>query len=314
MNRNHYRIRPRPRRALLHELNVYAINDLVSDLEAIVLDKTDDPRILQWFKSKYVKWIKDNADDNDKMGMFRQHEPRDGDPEWSKNSFDFTGFNNTETNKINHIIDYFFGLQPLALDRIDRQPYSLIKSAVEAWDIEMKTISRRSARGQVDGTLIKWTKKGNLSIRSGVDYKILEYAGNLIWIRHLTDASLSCEGDEMGHCVGGGGFTNEPIVSLWDSGGNSKATLQISRDLTQVKQIKGYSNSKPKPRVIPVIQKYITEKGMEVVGDGEALGMIRYENKYYFKNTPEWETIYKEKLQPKQKVAIANILKQIRKR
>lgn len=60
----------------------------------------------------------------------------------------------------------------------------------------------------------------------GKDYKVVKQVGGMKWVKLLTPESKDVEGEFMGHCVGGGGYENKDIYSLWDSKNRSHVTIE----------------------------------------------------------------------------------------
>jgi len=100
--------------------SVYVINEAnLADDKALIaaLDEALGEKgvggaspIAKWFKTQYLKWFKSPEDDDKKS--VSQHQYVEGEPEWmSKEGIvDFTGFNDSQKQKISHMIDYFISL------------------------------------------------------------------------------------------------------------------------------------------------------------------------------------------------------------
>lgn len=268
---------------LVQELNMYSVDPLVTALTEIVTAKTSDQDILNWFKTKYVKWFKSGDGDEEKQVYVRQHQKAEGDPSWADSTFDFVGFDNDATDEINHWIDYFVGLPEIDRNKIDRLTIQNVKERVAEWDAEMSSsVGRGKARGNIDSNVTKYRKdqatfeEFDEELKAGRDFKIFDSAINpkYAWIRHLSQRSLECESDDMGHCVGRGGYDvdRNPIVSLWDRRGNSYVTIELESDMQTVKQIKGVANAAPVEKYIPEIKKLVEKHGFKITNDGEEIG------------------------------------------
>lgn len=304
---------------LIQELNLYSADPLTLSLKNIVSSRTDDPAILNWFTTKYVRWFKSGENDDQKAVWTRKHDKQEGEPSWVDNAFDFVGFDRDEEEKIAHWVDYFLSLSDLEKKKIDKLTYSDVSARVAEWDEEMKKgAGRGTARGDVETKVNKYksnNKEGTLDLVYGEDFKIFQRTSNpkYVWVRHLSQQSLECESDDLGHCVGRGGYNvdRNPIISLWDRKGNSYVTIEMDENMEDIKQIKGKANSRPHEKYIPFIKDFVTENKFNVTNDGEALGMVRFENKYYWPDTAEWDDVYQNKIIPLQQQKFEEIKRRI---
>ncbi len=309
---------------LLQELNLFDKKVLKTQLDQLLVNKgVSDNRIINWFNTKYVRWFISPEDDEHKMKFATKHKATDDSPQWVSNTFDFTRFDNEEIDKINHMIDFFSNADALqaadiTLDKLDRLTYTNVVSLVQKWDESMRNRKRGKASGDVDAEVSKSVKGAATKLKNGVDFKVLSKVDSYFWVKHLTKESLQCEGDDMGHCVGGYDPRRSNIVSLWDSKGNSHVTLELSNSTgnnplsgVEANQIKGKGNSRPDDKYIPYIKDLVIKNNIKVLGDGEALDMLQFEDEYYFEDSPQWENIYKTKIIPKQQAAFDEIKRRI---
>jgi len=310
----------------LIEANITNLDELVLAINK-VLNEKDVPEyvgsmknpIRAWFLRHYIQAIKDDVVDI-KHSLVK-HQYQDGEPDYMKKSdiMDFTGdLSNDVVNEINHIVDYFSTLESNDLRKIEREPYSVIRTKVSEWDREMTSSSDDTDKEDV-------AKKKMIL---GTDYRVVSQLGSLKWVKLLTPRCKDVEGDYMGHCVGGETYEQKDIYSLWDNKNRSHVTIEANDTAKTIRQIKGKGNVAPVEKYIPATIDFVANamlKGYKVVGDGENVEMVKYENEYHFDNLdvlPEkfrnksvfrkWvDEIYPTSIYPKQQKAIADILKRI---
>ena len=148
------------------------------------------------------------------------------------------------------------------------------------------------------------------------------------WVKLLTPESKDVEGEFMGHCVGGGGYENKDIYSLWDSKNRSHVTIEADDNKKTIQQIKGKQNREPNEKYLPASIDFVANammQGYKIQGDGENVGMIKHNSEYHFDDLnilPEklrdkavfrqWvDKIFPTEIFPKQQKAIADIAKRI---
>ena len=293
---------------LFTEANLAYIESLKDALDK-VLDNKRVPAgpIRNWFDTQYIKWFKSSADDDKKP--IQPHTYKEGEPEWMSREgiVDFTGFNDSYVQELNHLIDYFMTLDERGMSVLFKQPYSVVMDKVAEWD---KTMLAKSQKPQ----------SASSKLVEGTDYKVLFNTKDtngkpMTWVHLLTKDAYKCEGDSMGHCVGGYDPSNKnnTILSLWDAQKDPHVTIEIQRK--DIEQIKGKGNAAPADRYVPACVTFIKNlmtKGYTVTGDGGNIGMLEYKNKFYFSDSPEWEEIYTTLIVPAQEKVFAEIKKRIR--
>ena len=70
----------------------------------------------------------------------------------------------------------------------------------------------------------------------GKDYKVVKQVGGMKWVKLLTPESKDVEGEFMRHCVGGAGYENKDIYSLWDSKNRSHVTIVADDNKKTIQQ------------------------------------------------------------------------------
>jgi hypothetical protein len=311
---------------LLTEANLTNFTDLLTSINAALDIKeipqfagTETNKVRDWFLKQYVSAIKN--DEIDLKNAIKKHEYKDGEPEWMNKPdiMDFTGdLPEDVVDEIGHTVDYFATLEPNDLRKIYKEPYRVIKQKVQEWDRELAASATDSGKEDVE--------KKKLAL--GKDYKVIKQVGGMKWVKLLTPESKDVEGEFMGHCVGGAGYENKDIYSLWDSKNRSHVTIEADDNKKTIQQIKGKQNREPNEKYIPASIDFVANammQGYKIQGDGENVGMIKHNSDYHFDDLnvlPEkfrdkavfrqWvDKIFPTEIFPKQQKAIADIAKRI---
>jgi len=311
---------------LLTEANLTNFTDLLTSINA-ALDIKEIPqfagsetnKVRDWFLKQYVSAIKN--DEIDLKNTIKKHEYKDGEPEWMNKPdiMDFTGdLPEDVVDEIGHTVDYFATLEPNDLRKIYKEPYRVIKQKVQEWDRELAASATDIGKEDVE--------KKKLAL--GKDYKVVKQVGGMKWVKLLTPESKDVEGEFMGHCVGGAGYENKDIYSLWDSKNRSHVTIEADDNKKTIQQIKGKQNREPNEKYITDSIDFVANammQGYKIQGDGENVGMIKHNTDYHFDDLnvlPEkfrdkavfrqWvDKIFPTEIFPKQQKAIADIAKRI---
>ena len=311
---------------LLTEANLTNFTDLITSINAVLDDKeipqfagSETNKIRDWFLKQYIKAVKE--DDVDLKTAIKKHEYKEGEPVWmdKPDIMDFTGdLPEDVVDEIGHTVDYFATLEPNDLRKIYKEPYRVIKQKVQEWDRELAASATDSGKEDVE--------KKKLAL--GKDYKVVKQVGGMKWVKLLTPESKDVEGEFMGHCVGGGGYENKDIYSLWDSKNRSHVTIEADDNKKTIQQIKGKQNREPNEKYLPASIDFVANamlQGYKIQGDGENVGMIKHNTDYHFDDLnvlPEkfrdkavfrqWvDKIFPTEIFPKQQKAIADIAKRI---
>jgi len=224
------------------------------------------------------------------------------------------------------MIDYFNSLPDRDREKIVKKPYEQVAKEIVQWNKDLAA--------QVEAE-----KKNTL--KEGTDYEVLYKDGDYTWVKLGTKEAYKCEGEAMGHCVGGYDPDNEnnTIISLWDKKGEPHVTIEIRNynngDSQEIVQIKGKQNAAPAEKYKDIAAKFVRnwmedpeynedpdEPDRVVVGDGGNIGMISYDNwmggsgpgrHYFFPDSKLWERIHKKEILPAQKDRIKKNKKAIHK-
>jgi hypothetical protein len=311
---------------LLTEANLTNFTDLITSINGVLDDKeipqfagSETNKVRDWFLKQYIKAVKE--DEVDLKSAIKKHQYKDGEPEWMNKPdiMDFTGnLPEDVVDEIGHTVDYFATLEPNDLRKIYREPYRVIKQKVQEWDRELASDSTDDEKQDIE--------KKKLAL--GKDYKVIKQLGGMKWVKLLTPESKDVEGQFMGHCVGGPGYENKDIYSLWDNKNRSHVTVEADDNKKTIQQIKGKGNKEPVEKYLPASIDFVANvmmQGYKIQGDGENVGMIKHNNDYHFDDLNvlpekfrdkavfrEWvDKIFPMEIFPKQQKAIADIAKRI---
>ena len=171
--------------------------------------------IYKWFTNNLMKWMTGPSGINDVESLINldPHTYKEGEPEWMAKD-DVVDFAETGNwPKMDHIIDYFNSLSDREREKIVKKPYEQVDKEVEQWDKELAEQERS------EDTRLKKDK----------DYEVIGKDGEFTWVKLKTRAAYECEGESMGHCVGGYD-PDDPeniIISLWDKKGEPHVTIEM---------------------------------------------------------------------------------------
>ena len=311
---------------LLTETNLTNLPDLITSINIKLksknipqFDGSETNKVRDWFLKNYTQAV--IQDEVDLKDSIKKHKYRVGEPDWMKKPeiMDFTGnLPNDVVDEINHIVDYFVTLDQNDLRKIYKEPYKIIKQKVEEWDKELAISATDSGKEDVEKKKLVLNK----------DYKVVKQVGGMKWVKLLTPESKDVEGDFMGHCVGGEGYEDKDIYSLWDNKNRSHVTIEADDNEKTIQQIKGKANLAPVEKYQDVCVEFVANvmmDGYKVEGDGENVGMIKYRDVYHFDDLSilpekfrdksvfrEWfDKIYPTEIFPKQQKAISDLAKRI---
>jgi len=292
--------------------------------------------IHRWFTTSFMKFLTGPVAPIVALryvGLDR-HEYKEGEPEWMKKS-DVVDYirGGTDWPKLAHIIHYFKSLSDHDRKKIVKKPYDQVYQEVAQWDKDLAAQERSDTK-----------------LKEGTDYEVLYKDGYYTWVELSTKAAYECEGEGMGHCVGGYDpeEENSTIISLWDKKGDPHVTIEIQRygdsqgpwvsdaheDIQEIVQIKGKRNEAPVGKYKEITARFVKkwldegtfneqaksleelEPSRDVVGDGRGIGMFRWEGDdgrwyWYFEDSKVWKMIYKLHVIPLQQDRIQNVKKRM---
>jgi len=293
--------------------------------------------IYKWFTNNLMKWLTttpvvdeitmargriNRAMDAGDPGQFidnpedliglEPHEYKEGEPEWMKKP-DVVDFTDTANwPKLDHFIDYFNSLPDRDREKIVKKPFGQVDKEVADWDKELAS---------------KMTSSEN-KLKEDTDYEVIGKVGDYTWVKLSSKEAYECEGEGMGHCVGGYNpdDPDNTIISLWDKKGEPHVTIEISgrKDgYQEIRQIKGKQNAAPAEKYKDITAKFVrgwldespwnedpADPDRLVAGDGANIGMISYPDwsggrdtgtYYFFPDSKIWEAIHKKEIVPRQK-------------
>ena len=171
--------------------------------------------IYKWFTNNLMKWLTGPSGINDVESLIDldPHTYKEGEPEWMAKD-DVVDFAETGNwPKMDHIIDYFNSLSDREREKIVKKPYEQVEKEVEQWDKELAEQERSEDTG----------------LKKDKDYEVIGKDGEFTWVKLKTRAAYECEGESMGHCVGGYD-PDDPeniIISLWDKKGEPHVTIEM---------------------------------------------------------------------------------------
>ena len=289
--------------------NLFDIQPLISALDELLKNKgVTKPEIVNWFKTQFVNWFVSSTDDREKN--VQAHQYKAGEPEWAKKSdiVDFNGFTNEQTDSLNHTIDYFNSLDDIDLKKIYKEPVETIKKKVAEWDTFLK-------KQQAKEPVLKQTDKDIQVVKS--------WSGGFNIVKLLSKAAYETEGNLMGHCVGSAGYFDRKditIYSLRDSRNEPHVTMEVrgyfqpeNIELVKgIKQIKGKENKAPIEKYRPYVIQFIDDNKLVIKEDGENIGYVEWDWRFYNPKSQEWQEIYQNEIVPVQKQKVQEILSKIK--
>lgn len=254
-------------RSIIEAINLISDESLLTALSEIGKKKDVKPEVLNWLKTQFVKWFKQQPE-HDRSFRLSKYDWKEGDPSWAKNKelYQFSGFSDTFEDQLNHIIDFLNTYDATQLKSLFKEPFPVVVKKVENWDESMKKRSQKKTRKDLE---------------EDEDYKVIMDAEAGTWVQLLTMKALKCEGDDMGHCVGRGGYDpkREDIYSLWDENGGSHVTIQAKGK--EVIQIKGKSNEAPVKKYVKSVHQFVDKMKLQVKNDGEGIGLDKVMGAYH---------------------------------
>ena len=229
--------------------------------------------IYKWFTNNLMKWLTGPATSvsypfQQSLVGLEPHNYKEGEPEWMAKDdvVDFTDVG--DWPKMDHIMDYFNSLSDREREKIVKKPYEQVDKEVAQWDKELAE-QEKSSEGR---------------LKKDKDYEVIGKDGEFTWVKLKTKAAYECEGEGMGHCVGGydPDDSNNTIISLWDKRGQPHVTIEIQEytndpyydsgppgvdnsgrpggvgyDLEEIVQIKGKQNEPPADKYKDITARFV---------------------------------------------------------
>ena len=230
--------------------------------------------IYKWFTNNLMKFLTGPATSvsfpfQQSLVGLEPHNYKEGEPEWMAKDdvMDFTDVG--DWPKMDHIMDYFNSLSDREREKIVKKPYEQVDKEVAQWDKELAE-QEKSSGGR---------------LKKDKDYEVIGKDGEFTWVKLKTKAAYECEGEGMGHCVGGYNpdDPNNPIISLWDKRGQPHVTIEMQNyeddpyhdsgppmdepssgrpggvgyDLEEIVQIKGKQNEPPADKYKDITARFV---------------------------------------------------------
>ena len=210
---------------LYYEANIANAEHLKNEI--ISLLKTNSRRkpnlepggaIYKWFTNNLMKFLTGPATSvsypfQQSLVGLEPHNYKEGEPEWMAKDdvMDFTDVG--DWPKMDHIMDYFNSLSDREREKIVKKPYEQVDKEVAQWDKELAE-QEKSSEGR---------------LKKDKDYEVIGKDGEFTWVKLKTKAAYECEGEGMGHCVGGydPDDSDNTIISLWDKKGEPHVTIEM---------------------------------------------------------------------------------------
>lgn len=312
----------------LHEANLISKDPLHLELEKILKEKNvQKPEIVNWFLKTYIKWFQSPADDNQKTPFISNYQAKETDPDWAKKegTFQFNTFTPEYKDRLSHVIDFLDTKDEFSLKSLFKVTVPQMFEEVQKWDQEMERSSEKA-------------KKAKLQSVEGTDYEVVGvYDGYPVW-KLTSNKAFREESMYMGHCVGQaegeskvtnieGGESNyfrqykqgEMIIySLRDpkEHNHPAVTFELNKiygeRTFQIVQIKGPANREVSKRYRKACRKFIEDNNLFVKEDGQNIGMVGWNQNFYFEDSEKFKNVYQTEILPKQKQKISEIMSYIK--
>ena len=312
----------------LHEANLISKDPLHLELEKILKEKNvQKPEIVNWFLKTYIKWFQSPADDNQKTPFVSNYQAKETDPDWAKREgiVQFNSFTPEYKDRLLHVVDLLVTKDDNYLKSLFKVTVPQMFEEVQKWDQEMERSSEKA-------------KKAKLQSVQGTDYEVVGvYDGYPVW-KLTSNKSFREESMYMGHCVGQAGGESKVtsvegreseyfrrykegellIFSLRDPKNHNhpSVTFELKKVYGEktfnIVQIKGPANREVSERYRKACKEFIKEKQFKVIKDGQNIGMVKWNQEFYFEDSAIFQKIYVNEIVPKQKKVISEIMSNIK--
>jgi hypothetical protein len=210
--------------SLIYEVNLAAKGPLTIAINDILSDKNvESPEIVQWFRTKFIKWYLSPEGDENKTGSFQDYQAKEGDPDWMRRPDikEFVGFTDQQKQEINHMIDFLVNIGQEYVRSLDKKTVANVVADITAADRQAaanagKALSRDTvAVKSVEGTHYKLIKRYEYT------YSGQKMALNAVLL--TSNYAFREESCFLGHCVGRGEGENKvPFDKIGDPNDPSK--------------------------------------------------------------------------------------------
>jgi len=282
-------------------MNIVSIDPIIEAVNKVVKDKNvTNEAITQWLV-KAEKRFFESGGEMCRPHNLRKYNPVEGDAEWKQDAY-VVEYDNERIDFLLHVVDFLLTKDERYLSKLYKKtPEDIYCNEIEIWDEQMAS---------ADTTINK------NDLVEGVDYHVIHMFenGHKI-IGALTAKVCQYEGESMGHCAKSESYKVKPqsIMSLWDRGNNPHVTMELSPPGSDtISQIKGKQNRAPVEKYKQYIIDFVRNAKYKVIRDGENIGMISFDGLYYFKNSEEFEEVYRTKIVPRQQEVFEKIKNMIK--
>jgi len=285
-------------------MNLISIEPIIEAVNKVTKIKgIDNEVITQWLVKAEKRFFESSGEmcRHELQNIVRKYNPAKGDEDWKKNAY-VVVYDNGRIDFLLHVCDFLLTKDEKYLSKLYKKtPEDIYCNEIEVWDEQMANSGASVDKNQ---------------LVEGVDYKVIHVFenGHKI-IGALTAKVCQYEGESMGHCAKNESYKVKPtsIISLWDRGNNPHVTMELSPPSSKtIVQIKGKQNRAPVEKYKQYIVDFIQSEKYKVTRDGENLGMVSFDNVYYFKNSEEFAKVYETEIIPRQNEAFEKIKKMIK--
>jgi len=197
-------------------------------------------------------------------------------------------------SKIEHTIHFLVSLDKAAQDKQLKGNFEQLYSNAQKWEEASRRRGQKINAKKIDGL------EALASLGNGFTmYKL------------LTKEQCELEGTKMKHCVGGYDPTKTAILSLRDSENEPHATLEVDTN-KNIKQLKGKTNGPVGEKYIPYVKKFLALRpDYNLVGDGDKIGFLKWEDAFYDPDSEKWKNIFQTKVLPHQQKVLDELRSKI---
>lgn len=272
---------------ILNEYKFDDFNEASSAINKQIDDIVNDTTVADWMKKRVSKAISQSND-------------RDINDIINTRDYSFT---NQFRDKLVSMRDYIKSLDEREQYKALRGDFNAVNAKAEKWH---EDLAKGSGVAGQDISVSKYFEDTEpyFDLKNG--WKI---------VRLTSQAACKLEGGEMGHCVGGGGYTPQNILSLRDPKGRPHATIEIRRvgPKIEIHQIKGKQNKSPKDEYKQMVREMIRSNPEKYVvkADAENIGFVTWDNRGYDPDSSQWQQVLKTKVIPKRDKIKNEILSRI---
>ena len=277
------------------------------DFESVDYVEQHRDEIVKGILNQYVKLrVRDYVKSLEKEPAFELVDKSRTDlPGWTEQTFargeDIYEFNVAKMSAklredIIMVRDYLYDVAVQYVDKVIRiaretrkKPkirYDFLKTSNEYATFEMVLAEAKHWQEHIVEEMAKRNKPRNFLEESlkGAEY-VMDLPDGLVAYRLMTPEALDFESENMGHCVGRGGYDagvkdgRIKIYSIRDKRGEPHATLEVHGK--SVEQCKGKQDKKPIRKYLHSISNFIEQQGFHISNDAHKLGLIKQDDELW---------------------------------